>query len=151
MAALPHRAHVVKAASRDQQTRRGVAHPARLQRLELLGQAQAQLVPGDHGVDALDALQQVGREHRLGVRLERGAEGLELRGVDGQARRGAVAAVAAQVRRPRIQRAEQVKAGDAAPRPAAALALERHQHRGAVVAFDDPRGDDPDHARVPVL
>ena len=71
--------------------------------------------------------------------------------VDGQARRGAVAAVAAQVHRPRVQRAEQVKAGDAAARATAGVPVERHQHRGAVVALDDPRGDDPDHPRMPVL
>ena len=38
------------------------------------------------------------------------------------------------------------------PEPVAAGRLvERDQQRGAVVALDDPRGDDPDHSRVPVL
>ena len=43
---------------------------------------------------------------------------------------------------------EQVEAGDAAPRAAAlALAVERDHDRRPVVALDQPRGDDPDHAR----
>ena len=95
-------------------------------------------MPGDDRVDPLDALEHLGGEHRLGVRLKGGAEGVELGDVDGQPRRRAMAAIAAQVRRPRIQRTQQVKAGDAAARAGAGLALKRHQHGGAVVALDDP-------------
>ncbi len=50
------------------------------------------------------------------------------------------------------ERAEQVEAGDAAARAAAApLGVERDQDHGPAVALDDPRGDDPDDARMPAL
>ncbi len=50
--------------------------------------------------------------------------------------------------------AEQVEAGDRATRPRpgrGVLRVERDQDGRAVVALGDPRGDDPDDARVPVV
>ena len=82
---------------------------------------------------------------RLTEAVDRGAGELEAGG-------GAVAAERGQVRRAGLERRQQVEAGDAAPRAAAAaLAVERDHDRGAVVALGEARGDDPDHARVPAL
>ena len=55
-----------------------------------------------------------------------------------------MAAVAIEVLGAGVQRPEQVKAGDAPPRPLAVVAVERDQDRRPVIALDDPRGDDPD-------
>ena len=74
VAPLPHRPHVVEAPARDEQRGAGLPMPNGASALELLGQPQAELVAGDDRVDALDGLEQVGREHRLGVGLERRAE-----------------------------------------------------------------------------
>ena len=83
----------------------------------------------------------------LGVALERVAERVEPLAADGHARRGPVAAVALEVLGARVQPGQQVEAGDAAARAGARVSVEAHDHRGPVVALDDPRGDDPDDAR----
>ena len=71
MAALPHRAHVVEPCARYEQSRRRVGHPARLKRLQLLGQIEAELMAGDDRVGALDGHELIGRQDARGVRLER--------------------------------------------------------------------------------
>ena len=71
---------------------------------------------------------------------------------DRQAGRGAMAAVAQQVPRAGVQAAEQVEApGSSGPSRCPRSPVERDQHRRAVVALGDPRGDDADHARMPAL
>ena len=58
-----------------------------------------------------------------------------------------MAAVAQQLGARGLEAAEQVERRDRAPRAGALVAVERDQHRRAVVALGDPRRDDPDHAR----
>jgi len=43
MPPLAHRAQIVKAGTRHEQPRRWIAHPARFERQQLLGQRQAEL------------------------------------------------------------------------------------------------------------
>ena len=58
---------------------------------------------------------------------------------------------AAEMLRTGIEPREQIEAANAAPRSAPrTLTIERNHHHGPVVALDQPRGDDPNHARVPV-
>ena len=65
---------------------------------------------------------------------------------------GAVAAVAQQVLGAQASRpASRSNAGIERPEPVPRVAVERDQHDRAVVALGDPRGDDPDHARMPAL
>ena len=86
------------------------------------------------------------------MRAERLPERVDAaRAADRHAGRGPVPAVALQVLRARVQPAQQVERRDRAARAGALLAVQRDQHRGAVVALGDPRRDDPDHARVPAL
>ena len=69
---------------------------------------------------------------------------------DGHPGGGTVAAVAVEMLGGRVQRAEQVEAGDAPrPTPSARSPSQRDHDRRAVVALDDPRGHDPDDAGVP--
>jgi hypothetical protein len=59
--------------------------------------------------------------------------------------------VAPQVRRTRVEPAEQVEGRDRAPRARALGAVERDHHARAVVMLGDPRRDDPDHAGMPAV
>ena len=68
-----------------------------------------------------------------------------------QAGRGAVAAVAHQVLGARVERGDQVEAGDAACRSARAITLDREQDRGPPVALGEARRRDTDDARMPAL
>ena len=73
-------------------------------------------------------------------------------GAQRQPGRGLVAAEGLEVLGARLERRVQIEAGDAAPRAAPSpLAVERDDDDGTVVALDQPRGDDADHARVPAL
>ena len=92
-----------------------------------------------------------GREHRGGVRDERRAERVDAVARDRQPGGGAVAAVAQQVGARGIEPAEQVESRDRPARAGALVAVECDQHRGAMMALGDPRGDDPDHARMPTV
>jgi hypothetical protein len=85
------------------------------------------------------------------VRLERGPKGIEATPLHLQAGRRPVAPVARQVAGAGVQAGEQVVGGDRASRAAPPVAVEGDQHRRAVVALGQPRGDDPDDARVPIL
>ena len=151
VAPLPHRSHVGELCPGDQQARRRVPHPARLEPLELLGQVESERVARDDRVDPFAALQQIRGQHPLSVELERDAEVGQRFARDSQAGGGAVTAVAVEHGRAGVQRFEQVEAGDAASRPRPQLAVERDQNRGTVVVLGDPRGDDPHHPRVPVV
>ena len=88
---------------------------------------------------------------RGGVGDERLAERLDAVAGDGQAGRGAVAAVAQQLVGAGGEAGEEVEARDRAAGARALVAVERDQDGRAVVALGDAGGDDPDHARVPAL
>ena len=62
-----------------------------------------------------------------------------------------MAAVALEVAAGRGKPAQEVERRDGAPGPRALLAFERDQDRRPVMALGDPRGHDPDHARMPAL
>ena len=64
---------------------------------------------------------------------------------------GAVAAVALEVPAAACSAPSRSKPGMLRPEPVPELAVERDQDRRAVVALDDPRGHDPDHAGVPAV
>ena len=83
---------------------------------------------------------------------ERRAERLEVLGPQRQPGGGPVAAEALQVLGACLERGVQVEAGDAATGAApSALAVEGDDDDRTVVALDQPRGDDPDHAGMPAL
>ena len=149
--AFAHRPGIAERRVLDHQRHAGIAAAERRQRLQLLGQLHAQLVAADDRVDVLDGREVAGREHAVRMRAERLREGLDARAVDLQPGRRAMTAVADQVLRASVQRAEQVKRADAAPRAPPPPAVERDQHDRAVVRLDKPRGDDADHPRVPAL
>ena len=149
--ALPHRPRVVEQRGRDEQRDGGVALAERGELLELLGERERERVARRDGVDAHLRPQVLGCEDARGVGGERLAEGRDVGALDGQARGGAVAAVALQDLGGGVQPAEQVEARDRAARARALGAVERDQHARAVVALGDARGDDADHARVPAV
>ena len=87
----------------------------------------------------------------VGLRGERVGERARRLGQDREPGGGAVAAEALEVLRQARERAVQVERGD---RPAGALPVRPSpamQHDRPVEALDEARGDDPDHALVPVL
>ncbi len=152
LALLPHRPHVADPGRRHHQPHAGIAHPERRQLLQLLGQLEAEADAADDRVDPLRAQQVLGTEDRRRVGGEGGAEGVEVLRPQRQPRRRPVAAEALELLGACLQRRQQVEAGDAAARAAAAaLAVERDDDHRAVVALDQPRGDDPDHAGMPAL
>ena len=110
-----------------------------------------QRVAGHDGIDALPGRRSSGRQDGGRVLRERLAERLHPSAGDRQAGRGAMAAVAQEVRRRGVQPAEQVEGRDGAPRAGALVAVEGDQDGRAVMALGDPRRDDPDHARVPAV
>ena len=87
---------------------------------------------------------------RRGPRTRRGSASTLARSIV-QPGRGAMAAVALEMRRARVEPSEQVERGYRSARSGAALAVERDEHDRPVVALGEARGDDPDHARVPAL
>ena len=149
--ALAHRARVDQARRRHEQHRLRVALAEGREALEVLGQVGAELAARDDRVDPRDGDQVLGRQHRGGVRLERGAERVDLRGGDRAAGGGAVAAVAQQVVRAGVQAAEQVEHRDRAPGAGPLLPVQRDDDGRAVMALGDPARDDADDARVPAL
>ena len=151
VAALAHRTRVVQQGAGHEQRRLRVAHPERGEPLELLRQVEVQDVAGHDRVDALTRDEVFGRQHRRGVLDERRPERLDPPARDRQTGGRAVPAVAQQVGARRLEPAEQVERRDRAARARALLAVERDQHRRAVMALGDPRGDDPDHAGMPAV
>ena len=150
--ALPHRPHVAELGAGHEQAYPGVAVAERGQPPQLLGDLVPEALAADDRVDHLGR-RGLGLVEGLGAVLgERDPERVDPPRLDLQPGRGTVPAEARQVLAARLQGAEQVEAGNAAPRtPAVALGVEPDQHRRAPVALDDPRGDDPDHAGVPPL
>ena len=90
-------------------------------------------------------------ERERGLRGERVGERLDALGPDREAGRGAVPAEALEVARARAERAVQVERRDRSARALPELVAAGDQHDRTVEALDEPRGDDPDHALVPVL
>jgi hypothetical protein len=79
-------------------------------------------------------------------------EGLDAVRGDVEPGRHPMPAVAAEVRRAGSQGGVQVERRDAATRAApGAVPVERDHDARSAMALDEPRGDDPDHPRVPVL
>ena len=105
----------------------------------------------DQGVEVVRADQVGGVDLRRRVRDEGLSEGVEAIGVQLEAGRGAVAAVATEVLGGCVERGDQVEAGDAPGRALGPAAVDREQDRGPEVALDHPRGGDADDARVPSL
>jgi hypothetical protein len=148
---LAQRPRIVEQRARHQQRRLGVAHAERGQALELLGQVEPQHIAGHDRVDPLHGDQILGREHRPGMGDERLPERLHAPARDGQAGRGTVPAVAQQLVARRVQPAQQVERRDRAARASALVSLQRDEDGRPVAALRDPRGDDPDHARMPAV
>ena len=98
-----------------------------------------------------DGTQVVVRQRGVCVRGERSGENLNLLGADRQARRRTVAAKPLEVRGARRQACVQVERGDRAARSLPLLVGAGDQDNGPVVALDEARGDDADHALVPAL
>ena len=115
LVALPHRARIAAARGRHQQRDAGIADPAGRETLELLRQAQADLVAGDDGVDAPHCNEVVGRQRRGGMRLEGIAKGLDLGREQLATGGGAMTAVADEMRGGGVKAGEQVEARDRAP------------------------------------
>ncbi len=84
------------------------------------------------------------------MRGERVGEGLHLLGADREARRGAVAAEALEVLGTRSEPAVEVEGGERPPRALPQLVRSRDEHDRPIEALDETRGDDADHALVPV-
>ena len=149
----PERPRVRRAGGRDEQRDRGVARAERLQPRQLLGERRAPSTsPGTTASTRSAGTRSSGRSTAAAWAWNASRNASTRVARDRQAGRGAVAAVAQQVaaRRP-AGRASRSNAGIERPEPVPVVAVEGDQHRRAVVALGDPRGDDADHARVPVL
>ena len=72
-------------------------------------------------------------------------------GCDREAGRCAVAAEPLEVVRARREAAVEVEVGNRAARSLPAVTAPRDEHDGTVEPLDEPGGDDPDHALVPLL
>ena len=121
---------------------------------ELLGDVEAEALAADDRVDRLVVRRSppagIASLARCRERGSRNASSSAARDLDPG--RGAVAAVADEVLGAAIERGEQVEAGDAAARAAAAaLRVEGDEHDRPPEALGEARGDDPDHARMPAL
>ena len=154
VAALPHRPRVGQLRGRDEQ-RDGAGCPCRTARAARAPRRAASVSasPGHDGVDPRTRA----RGPRASAPRRRARRSAARKRVDLGARRSCRPAAArwppwrSRWRAPRVEAAEQVERRDRAARAGALVAVERDQHRRAVVALGDPRGDDADHARVPAL
>jgi hypothetical protein len=121
--------------------------------LELLAEAERQLTPTHHGVDGRDAPELVLGEGGRGLGGEGLREGLQALRCDREPGGGAVAPPAAEEGGARAERAVEVEGRDRAAGSGPLLPglAAGHEDDRTVEAFHEPRGDDPDHAAVPVL
>ena len=144
LALRPHAGDALEARGGHEQRGLPVSRPERPQPLELLRERQAERAARDDGVDLLDG-DQIGRRQRLaGVGGQGGPEGRDLRGVDLEAGRHAVAAEAAEVPARRGEPGVQVVGGDAAAGAAPGLPVEGDDNARPPPALHEARGDDPD-------
>ncbi|HEX3238696.1 MAG TPA: hypothetical protein VHR18_01010 [Solirubrobacterales bacterium] len=152
LALLPHRPHVADLGRGNHQPHPRVAHPERAQLAQFLGQVEPEPDPADHRVDPLGPPQVLGSQQRARVGRERGLERLDVFGADRETRGRPVPSKALQVLGASLQCRQQVEAGDATPTPPPhPLFIEGDHDHGPVVALDQPRGDDPNHAGMPTL
>ena len=151
MLAVAHRRQVGELAPVDEQRHAGIAEPERREPRQLGAQAERQLRARDDRIDAGRRCEVVVGQHIVGIRRERRRERIDTVRVDRKPCGGPVSAVPFEVGRARLEGAVQVERPQ---RPARALPAplgSRNQHDRPVVALDEPRGDDADHAFVPVL
>ena len=130
-----------------------VAEPERREPLELGAEVERErLAPGTIASTVVDRREIVVGEVLVGVGGERLGEGVDALGPDREARRRRGGRRSA--RGARSRRASppcRSKAGIERPEPFQSPRRPGDQDDRAVVALDEPRRDDPDHALVPVL
>src|SRR5262249_56452269 len=119
----------------DEQRHRRVAEPERPDARELFAEAERQLRPSHDRIDVGERTQVVVGQHRIRVGSERSGEDLDLLGANREARSGAMAAEALQMRCTRAQPAVQVERGDGPARSFPLLVAAGEQNDPAVVAL----------------
>ena len=151
MLPLADRARPGRLDARDEERRLGVAETERRQPVELLGELERQRARRHDRVDGGERPQVDASE--LGVRMtpERVGERLELRGLDREPRRGAMASEAPEMLGTRREPGMEVEVRDRAARSLPALAASRDEHHWPMEPLDEARRDDPDHPFVPAL
>ena len=95
--ALAHARHAFEARRRDEQRRLRVPHPERAEQLEVVGEVEAEVPAGYHGVHPLHRDEVVRGQRRGRVRRERAPEGLHRGGLKLHSRRHPVPAEADEV------------------------------------------------------
>src|SRR3954469_6097473 len=150
--AVAPRRQLAELAARRQQRHVRIAEPERSEPAQLLAEVEREpRAAGQHGVDDRRRHEVVGHEQPFRLRSERVGERLHELRHDRQAGGGAVPAESLEELRAAAQRAVQVERRN---RPARALPrtlAAREQDDGTVVALDEPRRHDADHALVPVV
>ena len=152
--ALAHRPHVADPGRRDEQPHPRVAHPERGRGGDSSSaRSRPRLGAADHRVDPLGPAQVLRAEHgsRRGRRRPRGRRRGSRLAAPARRRRGARRSRPGAPSTPRAP-ASRSKPGmlRPEPRPPPSPSSEIDDDR-PVVALDQARGDDPDHARVPAL
>ena len=138
-------------AAGNEQRRCRVPEPERRKPLELAAEIEREVgSPRDDGVDRGHGLEVVLGEHHGGLLGEGFGERVDVLLRNREAGSRTVAAPAPEQAGAGAERGVQVEGGD---RPAGSLPVAVgacDEDDWAVVALDEPRGDDPDHALVPV-
>ena len=139
-------------AAGSEQRRRRVAEPERREpaRARRRGRARASAPRATTASIDVTGCEVLLVEHRGGLLGEGRGERVDVLLLDRQARGGAVTAPAPEQAGARAERAVQVERGDRAAGALPVAVRARDEHDRAVVALDEPRGDDADHALVPV-
>ena len=149
--AVADRREVAELARWKQERDARVAEAERREAAQLPAERERQLPAGDDRVHDRARAQVVVVQDGVGVFREGVGEGVDVLGQDREPSRGPVPAEALQVARAGCEPAVQVERTRRAPRALPAVARARDEDDGSVKAFDEPRGDDPDHALVPAL
>jgi hypothetical protein len=148
--ALADRSGLADLARAEQEHDAGIAEAEGREPPQLGAEVEAEFAPRHDRVDRDRRRELVVVDRPVGVRRERVGERLDVAGQDREPRRGTVPAVALQVlgagAEPAVQVEGRDRAAGALPRRVGA----RDQDDGAVVALDEPRRDDADHALVPL-
>ena len=153
MLAVADRRELGELAAVDEQRHPGVAEAERREprRARRRGRASS-FAPGTIASTRVTRTQVVVGEHRVGVRGERRRERLERARVDRQARGRAMPAEALEVLGARGERRRAGRTpAPSGPTPSRAPSVPAIRTTGPVVPLDEARGDDADHALVPVL
>ena len=151
MLAVADGLHAHELGARQEQRDTGVAEAEWRETSQLFGQLERQRRSGHSRVDPRHGPQVVVREVRARVRRESLRERIDRLGPHREARRRPMATESLEMVCARRQAGVEVVHGQRAPRsfPLPVRAGDHH-HRPAV-SFDQPRGDDADHALVPPL